>query len=178
MRFALMGYARSGKDTVGRMIQDNLNGNTMLIAFGTALKESFHETFPRIPKEPKPREGYEIWGQMHREIQHDYWVEQLEKTVEANKIFEKNFVITDLRQPNEAEWCRRNDFIIVEVIASPALREKRSVGDKEFHSINESEKLIHTIKPDFQIYNDDSLEYLETQVKALLLLLEGGNNNA
>lgn len=171
-----MGYARSGKNTVAQMIAEHSKGSTRELAFGEELKSRFHLAFPEIPHEPKPREGYELFGKLGRELDPDFWVNALTIGLMASHNID-NIVITDLRQPNEAEWCRRNGFKIVYVSTATSLRKERSVGDSHFYEVNVSEKEIENIEYDYLIANNGSLESLEQQVLGLIAL-EGGNDNA
>lgn len=60
----LLGKLRSGKDQVAAYLTSNY-GYTRF-AFGDELKDDFHRTYPDIPREPKPRAGYQEYGQRMR----------------------------------------------------------------------------------------------------------------
>lgn len=168
MKIALVGYARSGKDTVGEMMQDYLelngHGHTVLMGFGDALKDRFHDAFPDVPEDPKPREGYERFGQLGRDLDNYIWIKALEKDMNLCELSYSNVIVTDLRQPNEEKWARENGFIFVGVWAYPNDREKRSSNDSTFEIVNKSEEKLHEINLDYTIYNIDSLDFLKTQV--------------
>lgn len=168
MRIALLGYARSGKGEVAKLISQwlVLNGDGMArtLSFGEELKKRFHEAFPEIPKEPKPRLGYEKFAKLARDFDEDFWVKCLDwKHKLLGEIYD-NFTIDDLRQSNEAEWCRTNGFHIVYVQADPHLRKERSANDTEWVAINESEKEIGIIGEDYVIVNSGSMEELAQEV--------------
>lgn len=169
MKIALMGYARSGKDTVAQMIRGELN-KVWTAAFGDELKVQFHKTFSDIPADPKPRDGYEKFGQVLREIDPDIWIKPvhgLMKFIEANWA-DRHIVVTDLRQPNEAKWAKENGFTIVYVHASDEIRMGRAAGDAQWHSINSSEAEIWMIDYDYCIYNEDNERVLLEQVKRMI----------
>jgi hypothetical protein len=172
IRIALMGYARSGKDTVAEFITDYLepkgHGYTRRMAFGDVLKARFHDAFPEIPEDPKPREGYEKFGQLGRDLKPTMWIDSLAVELAGWTGLYKNFVISDLRQPNEAQWCRENGFIIIQVWSPDKMREVRSGNDTTFNSVNTSEKNLHLIDSDYTIYNITNLEDLEEQVEEVL----------
>lgn len=168
MKIALMGYARSGKDTVANMIKEEL-GKVWTVAFGDELKVQFHKTFD-IPADPKPRDGYEKFGQALREIDPAIWIKPVQglvKFIEANWRG-RHIVITDLRQVNEAKWVKENGFTIVYIHADPHVRQARAVGDKEWHSINSSEAEIWMIDYDYCIWNEADENNLRIQVKNLI----------
>lgn len=169
MKLALMGYARSGKDSVAEIIENEMFP-VEKFAFGTELKRMFHEAFPNIPLNPKPRRGYEIFGKAMRDIDKNVWVNKVSKRVNYYEKYSPdcNFIITDLRQPNEADWCRDNGFYVIYVHAAEDLRRERSQGDSEFIAVNESESEIWMIDSDFTIYNNGSLTGLEQSVKEVL----------
>ena len=166
MKIALLGKARSGKDTVGNMIRAFHDGYVMRIAFGDELRNDFHERFQDIPINPKPRKEYEQYGQAMRDIDKDVWVKALDRFMRRWQK-DADFVLTDLRQQSEERWCRDNGFTIVRVVASDINRRLRSVGE-HFEVVNSSERQIHAIEHDYIIYNNTGLEDLEKQVKQLL----------
>ena len=167
MKIALVGYARSGKDTVGNMLRAFHDSYVIRGAFGDQMKLSFHETFQHVPMLPKPRKEYEQYAQSMRDIDEDVWVKAMDR--EFNRFSkDANWVITDLRQQNEERWCRENGFTIVRVDTPTVVRRLRSVGDSSFEAINNSERQIHAIRHDYIIYNNVTHEQLEKQVKQLL----------
>jgi hypothetical protein len=177
MKIALMGYARSGKDTVGYLIRKLTNYQTFRLAFGEELQGSFHNMFPDIPTEPKPRPYYEQYGKAMRDIDINVWVNAVaRKYGKLMTLGIEDFVITDTRQPNEAEWARQNGFVIVEIRATDYEREERSTGDAGFVPINPSEIHIKDIRADHIIYNNGTLEELEEKVIKLLKQLEGNES--
>ncbi len=172
MKIALMGYARAGKDTIASIMIEKLAGQTTRLAFGDQLKNLFHDIFD-IPANPKPREGYEKFGQTLREIDQMVWIKQLEKDMKYHQSMGvQNFIITDVRQPNEAMWCKDNGFIVIFVSSKESFRKERSVNDSVFIPVNESEKLIFSIDRDYSIDNNYSLEVLKTHIDKLLERME------
>lgn len=164
MKIALMGYARSGKDTIYELVQKHSSSPVYRLAFGDDLRFLFHRLLD-IPKDPKPREGYEIFGKAMRDLDKNFWVKQLDRTYQA--LYDQgadDFIITDLRQPNEALWAKENGFKIVRVLAEPAIRKDRSQGDSDWFPINDSEKHIRYINCDYVIFNNGSIDNLEDDV--------------
>lgn len=172
MKIALMGYARSGKGEVAKLINDwlimNGEGIVRTLSFGEELKTRFHEAFPEIPADPKPRLGYEKFAKLGRDFDEDFWVKCLNWKYKLLGEIYNNFTIDDLRQSNEAEWCRANGFHIVYVQANSKLREERSAGDTEWVAVNVSEREIVTIEPDYVLVNSGSLEDLAREVHQLM----------
>jgi dephospho-CoA kinase len=173
MKIALLGYARTGKDTIYELIKKHHDYGTRRIAFGDVLRDSFHEMFD-IPRSPKPREGYEKYGKAMREIEKDVWVKALSHRYQKLLTYGfEDFVVTDLRQPNEAEWAKQNGFVLVRVDADVKDRQERSASDTNYLPINPSETEIENIHPDWVIRNNGSLEDLEKAVINLLQIMEG-----
>lgn len=174
MRIALMGYARSGKDTIAKIMEKHLNGTTVDLAFGDALKFHYHELFT-VHDGIKARDGYEKFGQAMRDIDPNVWVNALEK--EYNTVVDRGFnniIITDLRQPNEYKWCKENGFTVVKVDAPATIRKVRAMNDSSFNAVNYSEMFIKDLKADYEILNDvNDLKVLENKVITVLGGLKG-----
>lgn len=178
MKIALMGYSRSGKDSVAEIIRRKMP--VVPIAFADTLKDSFHEMFPNIPRDPKPRMEYEKYGQAMRDIDADVWIHKVANRVRWNEVFDAEYgtdngiVITDLRKPNEADWCRANGFKIVNVTAHTYLRRERAAGETEFRSVLPSEEELWMIDYDCLIPNNYGHVELERNVDHILNEIRGG----
>jgi dephospho-CoA kinase len=164
MKIALVGYARSGKDTVAELIKSELK-SCKIVSLGDEMKKEFHKLFPSIPKDPKPRDHYETFGQSMREIDPDVWINKVKLPNERGF---KNVVITDVRQLNEAEWVKDNDFYLVEVWSPLGFRVQRSEYDSEFTAVNSSEAHLHEIKCHYKLDNAGSIEDLKEKVHHML----------
>lgn len=176
-KIALTGKLRSGKDAVANRLY--IRAMFDRIAFGDKLKELYHATLPWVPEHPKPRAGYQAFGQdMRRLYGEDIWIKHVERTVEASINFRKRLddhigiVITDLRQPNELEWARANGFTIVRVTAPEADRLSRAqlAGDsfdaKDLS--HDTEQHVDGFEVDYEIVNDGTIDELYAKVDALL----------
>lgn len=164
MKIALMAYARSGKDSVYEIIRDyseaTSRGIVARLAFGDALRKYAHE-ITDVPTEPKPRWLYEKFGKFMRMIDKDVWVKQLDKTYkQAMQLGLENFVITDLRQPNEYKWAKENGFNIVFIECDESIRKERSQSDSNWVAVNPSETEIANLASDYVIKNNGSLDAL------------------
>lgn len=171
MRVALMGYSRSGKDEVGKLFINNTD-NMKRLAFGDGLREHFHGLFGDMPN--KPREGYEKFGRVCREIQPNVWIDIAAWHVKQGG----SYVITDLRQPSEAKWARSVGFKIIFVDADWEIRRERAraIGDAEFFPINESEAMIDTIEYDHKILNNWTIDEATKQVINIIQKIVGGSH--
>jgi hypothetical protein len=108
MIIGLTGYAQSGKDTVANILVNNY-GYTR-VAFADKIREFLYETNPMydsIVGEPLfvrakvDRDGWE-------EAKKSPHIRRLLQTsgVAARKVFESNYVITDVRFTNEADTIK------------------------------------------------------------------------
>ena len=170
MRIALVGKARTGKDTIAYFINKHVKVHSMSVAYGDKLKSNLFDTFPNLPVDPKPREEMVKYGQFMREIQHDIWIEKLQDTVlflQGNNDIH-DFVITDLRQFNEYLWAKQWGFTMVGVESTVELREERAKGDSVFYDTSETESDIHLIPIEYLITNNGSIRELEWQVVNML----------
>ncbi|MGR5980288.1 AAA family ATPase [Bacillus cereus] len=122
MRIALCGEPRSGKDTVAEIL--NSSDNFHRIAFGDYMKDAYYKKYPERENAPKDREHMISFSQPLVEIYNRIWIDWAESELtlcEESGAFD-NFVITDLRQPHEEQWCRDNGFHIVRVHSSEIVR--------------------------------------------------------
>jgi hypothetical protein len=126
MIIGLTGYAQSGKDTVANILVNNY-GYTR-IAFADKIREFLYETNPmydsivgeplfvkakvdrdgweEAKKSPHIRRLLQTSGVAARKVfGENFWVQQALREVH----FEGNFVITDVRFPNEADAIRKYD---------------------------------------------------------------------
>lgn len=171
-----MGKSRSGKDTVAELIRKHSSFPIAIVGFGDELKQHCAMLFPKVDNHMKPRDMYEHFGEACREIYQDVWVDQLEDRVEQLKQIGlcSHFVINDLRQPNEHQWCLDNGYTIIKVVADDTERTIRAFGtDSTFSLTNHSERFIDDLDYDFVISNSYSKEALENQVIQLLKIMEG-----
>lgn len=171
IKIAITGRLRSGKDTVVDMIEEKLEGKTVRLAFGDKVKEFAHKLYPNVPRVPKPRKLYQFMNIL-RDFDEDIWVNQLGITLKQIEDKADNIIITDLRQTNEEDFCRKNDFFIIKVESPTELRKKRVLlageeWNEEFEN-HPSEATVDLLKGDIVITNDGTLEDLEQAVDSLL----------
>jgi dephospho-CoA kinase len=133
-----------------------------------------------VSAQSKPREGYQRFGQLIREeFDENVWVKHLASTVEFLEDSRKTrgIVITDLRQPNEYEWCRANGFIIVRVTAPDELRIARAKAAGDDFSAedlsHETESHVDSFVVDYEIHNDGTIADLDTKVDEMMAEIGG-----
>jgi dephospho-CoA kinase len=182
VKIALTGKLRSGKDTAANHIYIRHSFNR--VAFGDALKKNAHATFPWVSEFSKPRELYQQFGQLMRQIEPDVWIKHAERAVKgaidanvnigAGKV---GVVITDLRQPNEYEWARENGFTIIRVTAPDEDRLWRAklAGDDftEADLEHETESHIDGFSVDYTVENNGTIDGLKAQVDAIIAKING-----
>jgi hypothetical protein len=174
LKLAIAGELGSGKTTLANYIEKEYHMTPF--AFADELKKGFHYAYPHIPKDPKPRRGYQLYGQLMRCVYgEDYWIniclDEIDRCRKAAigynfREADPNFapLITDARQPNEFERLKKEGYKIIKVIAPQELRVKRAIerGDNftEADLNHESEIHISQMDADFTIFNEGSLEEL------------------
>lgn len=181
MKIALTGKMRSGKDTVANYFLYNDEGWSNQIAFGDEIKSIAKLYFPEMVAQGKPREIYQSIGQHFRGIDNDVWVKALDKTMNFLMLAgEDNFVISDVRQMNEYEYLKANDFTVIKIEADDELRKERTIqaGDvfEPSHFYHETEIAVDSIPYDYLITNNDTLEALMQQIKFVHSELKGESN--
>jgi dephospho-CoA kinase len=169
IKIALIGGARTGKDTIAGHLCNIFDFKR--VAFGDGLRDKLFETFPDLPHEPKPRQALIDFGQACRKIDPLVWIKQLHRTA---RVYEKNgylnLVITDVRQPNEVEYCRKMGYKLVKVVSSADLQIARASQSGEKLDVNNELDAYALGFKDFNyiIYNNGSLETLYSQVENLI----------
>lgn len=166
IKVVLSGKMRSGKDTVADYLIKEFGFKRF--AFGDELKRYYHELFGNT--EGKPREGYQKFGQLMRQFKPDVWVDKCFDNIINYPL--DDIVITDLRQPNEYERCKKEGYIIIKVECDDEIRLNRmnEKGDKfTLSDLNhETESYIDSFEHDFLIENNLNVEHLHNQVDQIM----------
>ena len=173
MHIALTGKFRSGKDTVADYLVQRYGYKKF--AFGDRLKEDFHKRFPEVPREPKPRAGYQMFCQMMRRmICEDIWVIRCFWDV-LSHLAEENpapVVVSDLRQPNEYARCLEERFVVVRVNCPDEIRieRARAAGDEfgEEDLSHETEQHVDSFEADFELDNSRDFDHLYRQIDEMM----------
>lgn len=197
IKIAITGKMRAGKDTVYSILKEELelalnkvNNFTAGVfitnqhTFGGHLKYFAELLFPEhFVAGGKPRQLFQEFGQSMRQIDEDVWVKKADQAIQ-NKLKSTHAdvhisYITDLRQPNEYEYCKGNGFFILRVNATDDVRLARMKADgdnftKE-HLHHETETYVDGYEVDYDIYNNfttqNGLEELRKEVKQLVKII-------
>ena len=204
IKIAITGKMRAGKDTVYSILKEelelalNLKLNKIINytdytdgvfitkqhTFGGQLKHFAELLFPEhFVAGGKPRQLFQEFGQSMRQIDEDVWVKKVDQEIQ-NKLKSTHAdvhisFITDLRQPNEYEYCKGNGFFILRVNATDEVRLARMMADgdnftKE-HLHHETETYVDGYEVDYDINNNfttqNGLEELRKEVKQLVEII-------
>lgn len=180
-KLALCGLARTGKDSIADYLEKEYAFQPF--AFASDMKRVFHELFPGIPRNPKPRRAYQEFGEGVRDLPipnaENVWIDSCLRKVDAYvwwqaEVDERgaNVVITDLRLPAEYARLKDEGFTIVRVTAPEDVRLERArqVGD-DFSADDlehETESYVDKFEVDADLTNDGSLDDLYAQVDSLI----------
>ncbi|HEC2241668.1 TPA: AAA family ATPase [Staphylococcus delphini] len=139
INIALTGKMRSGKDSVASAVVKSLsnphkNVYVRAFSFGDSLKQTARQLYPHeFNGEQKPRQLIQWLGQTLRQRNENIWIDFVAKKINDN-LRSIGFdygsytivnIITDLRQPNEYEFAKQNDFTIIKVECDDVVRLKR-----------------------------------------------------
>jgi len=182
---AITGKFRSGKDTVAAHLVERY-GYTRF-AFGDELKRYANELFPAESADGrKPRELYQWFGQAMRQRDPDVWVRKCFDNISwSYKIAENNggsivgtpVVISDLRQPNEFDRCRAEDYVIIRVTRPDSDRLATAAATDNFDDTavtHETESYVDGFAVDYEIINDGTVDELLRKVDEVLTKINGG----
>lgn len=178
LRLAIAGELRSGKTTLSNYAESHYHMTPF--ALGDELKKGFHYHYPHIPRNPKPRKGYQLYGQLMRCVYgDDHWLNIMLEEIEGCRKAKKGYnffssaeatlapLVTDARQQNEFEKLREEGYKIIKVIAPYNMRldRARAEGDNftEEEMNHETELYISQLEPDYTIFNEGTVEELYAQ---------------
>lgn len=184
---ALIGKARSGKDSAGdRLVR---NWNFTRVAFADPVKRvalGLNPYIPTVPgvavrlesliadvgweyakdNYPEVRRVLQAAGQTMRERDEDYWLNIALKSIDAAAGWNMPVVVTDCRYPNEAEALQARGFMLVRI------RRERSFADMTVAEAGQAQHASETALDDFPadqtIINSGTLFDLETEIDALV----------
>lgn len=170
MIIGLSGYARSGKDTVSKILVEDYKFTR--VAFADPIRNFLYEMNPPLSgpsltsivddygwdvakANPEVRRLLQNAGIAARKVfGADFWIKQALKTISP----ENKVVITDVRFPNEAEMIRSLGGQVWRVIRP----------DVEAVNDHISEHALSDYEFDFDIYNDSTLVNLAGDIAILM----------
>ncbi|AGT13574.1 dephospho-coA kinase [Bacillus phage Troll] len=184
IKLALAGGLRVGKTEAENYLVDKFDCSPF--DFSDALKDDFHLEFKHILREPKPRKGYQLYGQLMRYVHgENHWVDKCFYKVETEThleecrsiIHDDTFyfrpLITGVRQPNEFQRLREEGYFIIRVSAPKELQIQRSLeaGDdfKEEDLLHETEVTLMNEEVHYDIVNDGTIKDLHRTIDAVML---------
>lgn len=214
MIIGLVGFAGSGKGTVADILVDSYD--YCKLSFADAVKDATSTIFgwsrnllegdteeSRVFREKKdefwsskfgydvtPRHMLQLMGtEAGREVFHqDLWVHTLERRISYKRDweFEVNFVIPDVRFPNEIESIRNMGGFIIRIRRG----EEPSWYETAYKQNVNKLMMMHVLFPeihhsewawigsgfDYEIVNDGSMTILQNDVRHMLKVFTGPNN--
>lgn len=177
VNIAITGKMRSGKDTIAEYLVEKYGYKKF--SFGGNMKKIADQLFGGIHK--PSRSVYQKFAQLCREIDPDVWIKQVDKSIIYYKSMYKAFgaedeispiVISDLRQPNEYDYCKRNWYFIVRVTTPEDARIQRiynlepNITEEEINHCTEG--YVDNFKVDYEILNDGTIEDLFKKVDKMV----------
>lgn len=170
IKIALAGTARSGKDTFGNILEQELSKqgyDVVRVAFADYLKEIYQQFFGHLVNNEKPRDAYVTLGNAFREIDINFWIRPIESISRYLEDRESTLasapvamIITDTRYFNEALWASQEGFLVVKVDADPLIRQARAEALGETLKLdNEGDSEVDLIQPDLTILNNGEADF-------------------
>jgi hypothetical protein len=187
---AFFGKMRAGKDEAFQVIE-SMGFHVKRVAFGDTMKERFFQTFPWIPKEPKPIAELIEYGQSMRGIDEDVWVRPtMARLKVARDILAQHglnvpsAIFTDVRQPNELEACIALGCKIVYIHAHENVRVDRMLanGEKVSREVLDAptemyiDEWLAQEKADYVLTNNGDRNNLISQVTELIYQIQKGGS--
>lgn len=173
IKIALTGKMRAGKSTVAEHLTACYGFKQF--AFADALKRFARQIFGYGG--PKDRDLLQWFGQTMRQRDPDVWIKHLDADLEeyiedSRGDIGVRIVITDLRQPNEYDYCRRKGFVIIRVNCPEEIRIERMIkrGDKFDKTMlrHETERFVDKFDVDYEIDNSDGWYLTARQIDSIM----------
>lgn len=172
LKIALVGKARSGKDTVGEYLANNYTFKRFYFAQG--IEEIINKYFPEAFEGGKPRNHYQHIGQELRALNKYVWINYLQRQVDQyiSENPKGNVIVTDCRQANEEKVLREQGYLIVKVACNEQVRLDRILkSGEEFNPgtfYHDTEKQTELIIPHIHIQNDGTIEELYSAANVVI----------
>lgn len=123
IKIAFIGRQRSGKTTGAEALKLHFlatggfeweKTHVYMTSFGKAMKEKFEEFTGEKFDKKEHRKMIQLFGQLHRHYDNDIWVKQVKGDLRQAEIQGySHFIIDDVRQANEVQFCKDNGFILI-----------------------------------------------------------------
>lgn len=193
MLLALMGKARSGKDTFAEILAEEIFNSVkkrfVLMAYAHELKKKVQRDFDlgykqlwgdekEIPdrRYPKYKEGNDIfwtpreimqnYGEFYRSIDYNFWVKELFRVIDEKEY--SNVIITDVRHPNEADPIVDRGGLVIKITSN------RDNIEQIHGSTHISETAMDDYdKIDFYVTNDGSIDDLRITAQQVVKFIIG-----
>ena len=184
IKIALLGKARSGKDSVANILVEDMGFQEFKLSKGIYdfIRQFYRAQIVQVDGGAKDRGLLQLIGQTVRKIDEDIWVRYLLEDISKYPSWrEMDIVVSDVRQENEVRTLRREGYTIIKVTASENIRIARmkAAGDivtKEQLSY-ETELSVDAIDADWVIVNEGTLEELTKVVEDVVAKIETGGTN-
>lgn len=166
MIIALGTRKQVGKDTMGAYLIKHYGFKRL--AFADALKKETEDMLKWMgieyePKDEKNKERFRplliAYSELRRSIDQNYWLNQIIGELYDKKEEKNNWVITDMRYPNEANAIVALKGTLVKINRETGLPEEptEAIGD--------------LIKADYTLENNDTIEDFYQKIDSLMKIL-------
>jgi hypothetical protein len=186
LKIAISGKARTGKNTVSKILTSYIPGEVATIAFADPIKRMAEEMFPSMPKEflygkseyrSKIIPGafkneqplsvrdllIDIGTNLGRSYKEDIWLDAFDYHLKTALNNSKSVIITDVRFRNEFDHLKSLGFYQIRVSRETNL-EINHISETNQDSINDNEF-------DYILNNNRTIESLEKEVKNIYFLI-------
>lgn len=178
IRIAIIGKARSGKDTFCQLLKQNFLPHAVLIeAFANPIKQIVKVMYPSVPDQwlfgpselrqniipnsnnTTVRQLTTDLGKMGRKMNENIWINSTLTKIQQQENFIHAAIISDCRFRNEFLELKKNNYYLIKLY--------RPDNDFKFDDISETD-LDQTSDEEFDqiIYNGAGLEQLNMAAKA------------
>jgi len=176
IKIAFIGRQRSGKTTGANALKLHFLHNTtmdwedtrvMVTSFGKKMKEEFEKFTGEKFDKKEHRKMIQLFGQLHRHYRDNVWISYVSaELLNAEMKGYSHFIIDDVRQANEVEWCKKNGFILVYVDVPLVDLHTRCLDLEEDFTPSHSTEMVEQFyeDADLRITNSGEVEDFENML--------------
>jgi len=176
IKIAFIGRQRSGKTTGANALKLYFLHNTtmnwedtrvMVTSFGKKMKEEFEKFTGEKFDKKEHRKMIQLFGQLHRHYKDHIWISYVSaELLNAERKGYSHFIIDDVRQANEVEWCKKNGFILIYVDVPLTVLDGRCYDLGESFTPSHSTEMVEQFYEDavLRIPNHGTIEEFEADV--------------
>ena len=161
--FVIAGKARSGKDTIAKIIKENTNIRVLIYSCTTYLKKYIKDIYGVYDESNKPRELLQSFGRKIKKEYPNFFLDRINEDIRFLSLYYDIIIITGVRLVRELEFLK-NTFngILIKVESD----NENNLTEKEKQDITETD--VDNYNDYDYILKNKTYEKIEEQIKKIM----------